>query len=197
MGWKRVKEYYNIKHIVQVASPSNYGNVPCILIGSPYISNIIAIRISDAKILKRYTDGRFTNSLLYELQPLLDKDEKNGTLKQLIDEQDTFERLLPVYCIEDDKHIVKMYCEHYGYPNVTVEGKLMYENIFYSKIKAARFYLLRRSDVCWRWWWRNVCNKFGEIGRLVKSLRYPIKEIWNFIYVRCWGRFFIKEYKTK
>jgi len=197
MGWKKVKEHYGIKHIVQVDSRSDYGKVPCILIGSPYIGDIIAIRISDAKILKRYTDGPFTSSLLYELQQQLDKDEKNGTLKQLIDEQDTFDRLLPVYCIDDHKHIVMMYCEYYGYPNVTVNGKLMYENTFYSKVKAARYYLLRQSDVKWRWWRRDICNRLRDIGRYVKSLYYPIKEVYDFIYVRCWGRFFIKEYKTK
>ena len=105
MSWKNVKEHYGIKHIVQIDTHEKYGNTPCILIGSPYISDIIVIRISDAKILKRYGDGH-VNGLLNELQPRLDEDEKNGTLKRLIDEPDRFGQLYPAYCIEDYRHIV-------------------------------------------------------------------------------------------
>lgn len=72
MGWKTVKEYYGIKHIVQVRESKEYGEEPMILIGSPYISDIIVIRPSDGKILKRYKDNHI-NKLLNELQPRLDE----------------------------------------------------------------------------------------------------------------------------
>lgn len=195
MGWKKVKEHYDIKHIVQVDSRSDYGKVPCILIGSPYISDIIVIRISDAKILKRYNGSRFTNELLFELQPKLDEDEKNGTLKRLIDEQDTFERLLPVYNIQS-RRIVKMYCESYGYPNVTTDGQLMYENTFASQLRAARYYLLHRSKMNWRIWYRHVKERLERIVEEIRRFHWELGEIWDCIYVRCWGYFFVKEKKT-
>lgn len=198
MGWKRVKEHYGIVHIVQVDTRRNYGNVPCIFIGSRYISDIIVIRMSDAALLKRY-DGGHTNDNLRTLQPLLDKDAKNGTLKKLIDEQDRFGKLLPVYCIEDGRHIIEMQCEAYGYPNVTTSGRLMYDNVFVSQRRTAICYLLYRSKIS-PFLWRRVKNRFSEIWRVVRLLRFEIGEIWDYIYVRCWGRFFIlneTKYKRK
>ena len=196
MGWKKVKEHYGIKHIVQVDSRSDYGKVPCILIGSPYIGDIIVIRISDAKILKRYTSERYINELLFDLQPKLDEDEKNGTLKRLIDEEDTFDRLLPVYNIQN-RRIVKMYCESYGYPNVTTDGQLMYENTFASQKRAARHYLMHRSKIRWHIWWWHIKERFDRIRHEIRAFRWELEEIWDFIYVRCWGRFFIIEHKSK
>ena len=194
MSWKNVKEHYGIKHIVQIDIREKYGNTPCILIGSPYISDIIVIRISDAKILKRYGDGH-VNGLLNELQPRLDEDEKNGTLKRLIDEPDRFGQLYPAYCIEDYRHIVKMRCEEYGYPNVTTSGKLMYENTFTPDEETARKYLLHRSKVNWEIWRWHVRDRFRYIWDEVKRLRYELNEVYNYLYVRCWGRFFIIEEK--
>lgn len=194
MSWKNVKEHYGIKHVVQIETRDKYGNEPCILIGSPYISDIIVIRISDAKILKRYTDGH-VNDLLNELQPKLDEDEKNGTLKQLIDEPDKFGELHPAYCIEDYRHIVKMWCEEYGYPNVTTSGKLMYGNTFTPDEETARKYLLHRSKMYWRGWWRHFCDRFCNIWDEIKRLRFELNELYSYIYVRCWGRFFIFEEK--
>ena len=191
MGWKKVKEHYGIAHIVQVETSPSYGNDSCIFIGSSYISDIIVIRMSDAAILKRYNGGR-TNDKLRALQPLLDEDSKNGTLKRLIDEPDKFGKLMPVYCIGDYRHIVAMQCEAYGYPNVTTSGKLMYNNIFVSQRRAARHYLLHRSKIS-PFWWRHVKDRLGEVWRTIKLLRYDLDEIWTYIYVRCWGRFFIRK----
>lgn len=193
MGWKTVQEYYGIKHIVQVRESKEYGEEPMILIGSPYISDIIVIRPSDGKILKRYKDNQI-NKLLNELQPRLDEDEKNGKLKELIDTKDNFGKLLPVYYIGDHKRIRLMWCEHYGYPNVTTEGTLMYENEFYSKLKAAKYHLLRNTKMNWGRWWRcNVKMRFDEICRQLKIFfKYDLREIWECVYVRCWGVFFVK-----
>lgn len=193
MGWKTVKDHYDIQHIVQVDTRKDYGSEPAILIGSPYISDIIVIRISDGKILKRF-DGRH-NELLAALQPRLDEDEKNGKLKDLIDTKDNFGKLLPVYYIGDHKRIRLMWCEHYGYPNVTTEGTLMYENEFYSKLKAAKYYLLRNTKMDWRLWWSfKIKNRFNEINRQLKIFfKYDLRVIWECVYVRCWGRFFVKK----
>ena len=191
MGWKKVKEYYDIVHIVQVSTKREYNNEPCIFIGSPYISDIIVIRMSDATLLKRYNSGRI-NDRLRAIQPRLDEDAKNGTLKRLIDEPDEFGKLLPVYCIEDYRHIVEMQCEAYGYPNVTTSGKPMYDNIFVSQRRAAQRYLLTRSKIS-PFWWEHVKDRFREAWRHLKNIRFEIGEIWTFVYVRCWGCHFIKK----
>lgn len=194
MGWKNVKEHYDIKHIVQVGVRREYGDEPCIMIGSLYINDIIVIRVSDAKILKRYTDGKGINEKLAVLQPRLDEDEKSGVLKSLIDEEDKFERLLPVYCIDDGRHIVKMWCEKYGWPNTTTGGKLMYNNIFYSQLRAAKYRLLSMSKMRWDIWWYNVRNKFSNIWRDIKGFKWSFEEIFDCVYVRLWGVFHVKNY---
>lgn len=193
MGWKTIKEHYDIKHIVQVDKDREYGEEPVIMIGSSFIHDIIVIRPSDGKILKRYTD-RGVNKLLQALQPRLDEDEKSGKLKELIDAKDTFDKLLPVYSIGDHKRIRLMWCEHYGYPNVTTDGELMYENIFYSQLKAAKYHLMRNTKMDWRNWWRyNVRGRFKVIGEQFKLFfKYDLREIWECVYVRCWGVFFVK-----
>ena len=188
MGWKKVKEHYGIKHIVQVDSREAFGKVPCILIGSSFISDIIVIRMSDAALLSSYSGS---NVVLRKLQTRLEEDAKNGILKRLIDEPDEFSRLLPVYYIGDGRHIVEMQCEAYGYPNVTTSGKLMYENTFVSQRRAAICYLLRGSKIS-RFWWRQVKSRFHDILDCIKRLRFEFGEVWTYVYVRCWGRFFIK-----
>lgn len=144
-------------------------------------------------LLKRYTD-RGVSKLLQALQSRLDEDEKSGKLKELIDAKDTFGKLLPVYSIGDNKRIRLMWCEHYGYPNVTTGGELMYENIFYSQLKAAKYHLLRNTKMnWWRWWRYNVRGRFKVIGEQFKLFfKYDLREIWECVYVRCWGVFFVK-----
>lgn len=194
MGWKTVKDHYDIKHIVQVDTRKEYGDVPVIMIGSPYISDIIVIRISDGKILRRYEDGR-TNELLRALQPRLDEDEKTGKLKELIAAPDTFHNVKPVYYIGDHMHVQQMFCEHYGWPNVTVDGKLMYENEFFSQRRAAVHYLVQNTHISWkRWWYYGVKQRMERIVKEVRAFfRWEIREILESIYVRCWGRFFVKK----
>ena len=165
-----------------------------IMIGSPYISDIIVIRPSDGKILKRYTD-RGVNELLQALQPKLDEDEKSGKLKKLIDTKDNFGKLLPVYYIGDKKHIRLMWSEHYDYPNVTTDGMLMYDNECYSKLKVAKYHLLHNTKIDWSIWWRyNVKSHLREIKTQIKLInKYALGWIWESIYVRCWGAHFVKK----
>ena len=193
MGWKTIKQHYGIKHIVQVSKRKEYSDEPVIMIGSPYISDIIVIRISDGKLLKRYDSGR-ANELLQALQPKLDDDETSGKLKELIDEKDQFDNLLPVYYIGDRRNIRLMYCEEYGYPNCTTDGRLMYENLYLKNLKDAKDYLVHRTKIDWFVWRHHVADRwkraFEEIRRM---FRWEFGEIADSIYVRCWGRFFVNK----
>ena len=193
MGWKKVKEHYDIKHLVQVSTRREYDQKPCIFIGSPYISDIIVIRIEDGKILKRYTRG--SNDLLDALMPKLDDDEKNGTLKAIIDDPDTFENVKPVYFYGDYRHVIEMECEEYGWPNTTTDGQLMYENEFAPTPEEARAQLLNRSKINWWGWRMRVADRFRDIGKDIGRLRFEFREVWTFVYVRLWGQFFVRKKK--
>jgi len=119
VGFKKVKEHYKINHIVCMTD-----KVLCI--GSPYIHNIMVIR-SDGEIIKKY-DGRGNDDLnRYQREMLADKEK----LAALIAEPDTFEKSLPVYTYEGGE-IIEKHCEEYGWPNLTHDGELMYDNTFFA-----------------------------------------------------------------
>jgi hypothetical protein len=117
MGWKNVKDHYQIKHIVKVTENE-------ICIGSPYIHNIIVIGL-DGEIKKR--DKATSNDDLLRYQQEMDADPE--TLKELITEPDIFLRSITVYTYEGGE-IIEKQCEATGWPNVTHDGCLMYENLF-------------------------------------------------------------------
>lgn len=124
MGWKRIKEYFDIEHIVQVQGEE-------ILIGSPYSSRLLAIKISTGEVFNNSVFKNFGE----ENYPRLMSASKEKILS-LINEKDSFSDSLVVYTYEDDK-ILKKFCEEYGYPNITHDGCIMYENSFFENKEDA------------------------------------------------------------
>lgn len=124
MGWKAVKEHYRIDHAVQVTEAG-------ICIGSPYIHNIIVID-QEGAIVK--DDDRTLNDKLMGYQAEMKADPE--TLRRLTCQKDTFEASIPVYTYRGAE-IIKKYCEQPGWPNVTHDGDMMYENTFFAERKQA------------------------------------------------------------
>ena len=116
MGWKNVKEHYRIDHIVQVTDEG-------ICIGSGYLPNLIVIN-PNGKIVKADVSGNEKLSRYFH-----DMDEDLERLKALIQTPDSFSESIPVYTY-DGGEIIEKRCEAPGYPNVTHDGLLMYENTF-------------------------------------------------------------------
>jgi len=116
MGWKTVKETYGIEHIVHVRNGD-------ILIGSPYISNIVTIS-PDGEIKKRYSGG---NEDLTRVQSEMDADP--AKLLEAVRAKDIFSVSNTVYTYNGGE-ILEKQCESYGWPNITHDGCLMYENTF-------------------------------------------------------------------
>lgn len=198
MGFKTIEQHYGIKHIVSVRNEGKHGK--CICIGSPYIHDIIVIRISDAKVVKRYKDGKYNdgwsiNENLKRYDMEICADQETGKLRELIDRKDTFERSLPVYTI--CKRVVeKDYCEEYGWPNCTHSGELMYNNTYFKTRKEAYSYLLTDTRLALRYmdFRRRIgeaCNKIKDIFGLLFSYLY------NWTYARTIARFKTKEIHLK
>lgn len=118
MGFKKLKEHYRIGHAVCVTKAG-------ICIGSPYIHDIIVIGM-DGEIKKRYEDGK-TNDDLLRYQKEMDADPEK--LREVVQAKDIFEAAIPVYTYEGG-NIIKKLCEKTGWPNVTHDGDLMYENTY-------------------------------------------------------------------
>lgn len=113
MGWKAVKDYYRIGHIVQVRNGR-------ICIGSPYIPEIIVID-ADGNITKRDSSNADLKRYMKEFSENLKK------LSDLVQQPDEFERSIPVFTYDGGK-IIEKQCENLGWPNVTHDGEIMYDN---------------------------------------------------------------------
>lgn len=118
MSWKNVRDHYQVQHTVRVREAG-------ICIGSPYIPDIIIIGL-DGVVKKRYKDGA-TNEDLRRIQDAFDADP--GKLKELVLSPDSFDKAITVYTY-DGGNILEKKCEELGWPNVTHDGQMMYENTF-------------------------------------------------------------------
>ena len=121
MGWKNVRDHYKIDHIIQVTGKG-------ICIGSPYIHDLIIIGL-DGKILKGYDGPWSSNANLSRYMKEFKEDPDK--LSELVASTDTFSKSLVVWTYKNGT-VISKFCEEYGYPNVTHDGELMYDNVFFK-----------------------------------------------------------------
>ena len=118
MGWKNIKDHYRIGHIVQIRDG-------IIAIGSSYVFDLIRVSF-DGKVSWGNL-GASNNGDLARYHAEMTADL--GKLKELLQAPDTFATSLTVWTY-DESEIQEKQCEAYGYPNITHDGLLMYENTF-------------------------------------------------------------------
>lgn len=117
MGWKALKEKFNIEHHVQ-----QDGDRICI--GSGYIPNIVSISCVTGEI----TENEAFTSFLREKYPAL-RDATPEELLSIIQTPDAFASSIPVYTYKDGE-IIEELCETPGWPNTTHAGNMMFENTY-------------------------------------------------------------------
>lgn len=119
MGWKSVKDHYRIDHIVHVRNGH-------ICVGSAYIPDLMVIS-GEGKLIKSYESlGRGNDDLRRYQQEMMDDPV---LLTRLVKQQDAFGASITVWTYNNNS-IIEKQCEEPGWPNVTHEGDLMYENLF-------------------------------------------------------------------
>lgn len=124
MGWKKVKEHYQISHIVHVDDGA-------ICIRSNMQPALIVIG-TDGEFKKRYSNA--DSEELNRIQNEMSADP--AKLLELIQAEDQFDKSVPVYTFEG-ANILEKYCELPGWPRVTHAGELMYPNLYSTdKIKV-------------------------------------------------------------
>lgn len=137
MGWKSIKEHYNIRHIVQVTSKG-------ICIGSGYIHDIMVIDKNTGVVIKPYLkDGWSSNDDLFRYQEEMDANPEK--LKELVFQEDTFEKSIPVYTY-DGSEIIQEFCEELGWPNITHNGNIMYENTYSEDVEQVIKWAKREAE---------------------------------------------------
>lgn len=130
MGWKKIKEKYGIEHIIQRRGDS-------FIIGSSFVSEILTIDIKTGEISNKTASFQGFGAKNY---PLLMAASKEEILSD-INEIDTFSENKKVFIVVHDE-VLETLCEEFGYPNITHDGYLMYENTSFTSKNDALKYLL-------------------------------------------------------
>lgn len=118
MGWKNIKEHYRIGHLVQVTEAG-------ICIGSPYVHDLIVI--SHTGEVVKTGDHQYSNKDLCRYISEFNADPDK--LKTLASSPDTFSKSITVFTY-DGCEIIEKQCEEPGWPNVTHDGQMQYNNCF-------------------------------------------------------------------
>lgn len=135
MGWKNLKERFRIGHTVQVTQAG-------ICIGSAY-HDIIVVG-NDGVFKKRYGDQGYyaTNPDLLRYQQ--EMDAAPADVLAAINTPDQFSASLTVWTYSGSD-IIKKHCEQYGWPNLTHDGLMMWENTYFVDREEAVKAALRNS----------------------------------------------------
>lgn len=157
MGWKAVRDHYRVEHIVQITSDG-------ICIGSPYIHNIIVISADRGEITKRYDPARgwSRNENLDRYQTEMDADPFK--LAALVATNDQFERSIPVFTYEGGA-IIEKQCEELGFPNVTHDGAMQFENTFSPDAGLVREWAIDNAKAGIEWMAESVVEAEDELTR--------------------------------
>lgn len=115
MGWKNLKEHFGIKHIVCCTEDGN------VKIGSPYVSDIVVVTPAGEVVRTWHIEGTYLETIVAQMRVDPEK------VRALLAAPDSFATSIPVYTWEHAQ-IVQRFCEAPGWPNVTHDGHLMYEN---------------------------------------------------------------------
>ena len=125
MGWKALKEHFGIKHIVQTTEKG-------VCIGTGYVHDLAVIDPLTGKVSENPTFRHF----LKETYPSL-LEASAEEIVRLLGTQDSFSSSIPVYTYRGGE-IIEKQCETPGWPNVTHDGCVMYENMYSTdRIKVA------------------------------------------------------------
>lgn len=136
MGFKTFKNHFGIQnHIVSVVDGVLY-------IGSGYVSKLVGFNMQTGAVLFQEAFSDFLKKHYPEILNATDEERL-----ALITVQDVFEQSIPVYTTNGGQIIEKV-CEQLGFPNVTHDGELMYENTHFANKKHAIEYA--RKDLAYR-----------------------------------------------
>ena len=152
MGWKSVKQHYQIGHIVQVTEEG-------ICIGSAYVYNLMVISTEGRLVKRRESSDRD----LVRYQAEMDKDVE--MLKRLVLQQDHFDKSVPVFTY-DGSLIIEKKCEELGWPNITHDGELMYENMFSKEQSKVIAWAMRNAEAIRARSVEFIAEKKAELSKL-------------------------------
>lgn len=153
MGWKAIKEHYRIEHAVQVRDD-------LICIGSPYVHDIIVISADRGEIVQR-PDYYSRNGNLARYVAEMDADP--GKLAELVAAADVFERSVPVFTYNGGA-IIEKECEELGWPNVTHDGLMQFDNTFSPDAGLVRTWAIASARAGIEWMIDHVAGEEAKLA---------------------------------
>ena len=114
-----------------VAEYENY-----IAVGSPLCHDLISVDKDTLKVkyaLDTFNTGRkaISSEELKEIWDKLHALIASGEIQDIIEGCDVIDNPLPVYTVEDGL-LIETTTDEYGWPNVTVDGKMMHDNTYFK-----------------------------------------------------------------
>lgn len=120
MGFKAFKDHFGIEnHIVSIQDGVLH-------IGSDFVSRLVGFDMQTGKVLINDAFSGFLSKQYPEILNCTDEERL-----ALIQAQDHFKESIPVYTSLNGQ-IIEKKCEALGFPNVTHDGEIMYENSHFS-----------------------------------------------------------------
>lgn len=150
MGWKTLRERFEIKHLVRVTEKG-------ICIGSGYVHDIVVVNPKTGVA----APSKIFDDFLERSCPLLAAATPQETLAA-IEAPDEFTASIPVYTY-DGAEIIEKLCEVPGWPNVTHDGCMMYENTFSTDKAQVVVWAKTNADSAVHW-------RTGTVAQLEKEL---------------------------
>lgn len=159
-----------------------------ICVGSPMCPDLINVNKETLKI-KYALD--FNNEGRKSLEEKNIKSAENellfiwDTLKELIDRrqiqsiitgQDILENPLPVFACQDGI-LIETFTDAYGWPNTTIDGRLMYENTWFKTRQEAIAYGIKDMSLHVKYDEKELVSKENEIEKLKARIKVSNERI--------------------
>jgi hypothetical protein len=111
-----------------------------IFIGGAYCNDLISVNMETLEMNTALNKGEgragLRNDELVMIWDKLTELIKNGEIRDIIEGKDEIENPLTVYTVQDGE-LKECITDEYGWPNVTDDGFLMYENQYFRRKEAA------------------------------------------------------------
>ena len=122
-----------------------------IAIGTSLCHDLISIDKSTFKIsyaLDTFKKGKdsINNEVLMNIWNKLEELISNDKIKYYIEGEDNLNVHLPVFTFDYDGNVIGTMTDEYGWPNVTIDGKLMHDNTYFKTREEAKNKAIREYE---------------------------------------------------
>jgi hypothetical protein len=175
-----------LKKIIPFSTYTVHNSEGKLCVGSSLCSDLISLNIETKELkyaLDTWREGR--KSIKYEpLEIIWDRLEElinNGEIDYYLEGEDEIENPLPVFSFSNGT-LIKTTTDEYGWPNITSDGTLMYDNTFFKTEIDAIEYGIKETKISIRFSKEKYERLKSEIESVEKDIQdnegYLIKLNW-------------------